>query len=105
MALAGIMLSLLLVQVLLLGSVVEAKNAPLVWLNDYPQAKCLDGSPAAYYLDVATNPANANKWVIYLAGGGECDTEAACQYQTNGALGSSKYFSAASDSAYWYALL
>ena len=33
-------------------------------------ARCLDGSPFAYYMRPATNPADASKFVLYLHGGG-----------------------------------
>jgi hypothetical protein len=66
------------------------------------KAKCLDGTLAGFYAQTASNSADKNKWVIYLNGGGECDTEDACSYQTTGSLGSSKYFPNTSDSSGWY---
>jgi hypothetical protein len=80
-----------------------AAQAPLSWLSpaEYPEAKCLDGTPAGYYYQPASRVEDSNKWVIYLAGGGECDTEAACKSQTTNALGSSKYFGATSEASWW----
>ncbi len=72
-------------------SVGFAAMVPLSMLED-PHAKCLDGSQAGYYFQPATSDKNATKWVIYLNGGGECDQEGSCVYQTDSALGSSKYF-------------
>lgn len=69
---------------------------------DYPRAKCLDGTAAGYYAQQTTSVEDKNKWVIYLNGGGECDTASACQSQTGGALGSSKYFYNESDTSSWY---
>jgi len=68
--------------------------APLTLLTDYPQAKCLDGTPSGYYMQGALDQSSAHKWVIFLEGGGECNTQVACQAATTNALGSSKYFPA-----------
>lgn len=80
---------------------VSSSAAPLVMLTD-PTAKCLDGTQAGYYVQQAKNLSNVNQWVLYLEGGGECDTESACQAQTYSSLGSSKYFAPTSDSSSWY---
>jgi hypothetical protein len=37
-----------------------------------PQARCNDGTPAAVYLRQATNAQDADKWLLYLQGGGSC---------------------------------
>ena len=37
--------------------------------------KCIDGSPAGYYVDSTSS----SKWVFWLEGGGACFTEADCQ--------------------------
>lgn len=87
--------------ILLLGCA-SAGNADIHWLTDYPEAKCLDGSAAAYYYQPATKILDKKKWVIYLAGGGECDTEAACKSQLTNSLGSSKYFANSSAADWWY---
>ena len=41
--------------------------ATAVYLTDYPGAKCLDGSPYAYYIRPApAHSPNASKWVFHL---------------------------------------
>ena len=47
--------------------------------------KCLDGSPAGYYVDGTAS----SKWVFWLEGGGACFTEADCEQRARTALGSS----------------
>jgi len=42
-------------------------------------ARCLDGTPAGYYL--ATG--NTSTWVVYLQGGGFCNGTAPCRWDTN----------------------
>lgn len=39
---------------------------------DVPTAVCNDGSPAAYYFEAATEPAQAHIWVFQQEGGGWC---------------------------------
>jgi hypothetical protein len=80
---------------------VAGTAAPLYMLSD-PKAKCMDGTQAGYYAQTASKSEDKNKWVIYLNGGGECDTESACKAQTSGALGSSKYFANSSDPSGWF---
>lgn len=81
-----------------------SSNVPLIMLSyeQYPYAKCLDGTQAGYYSQLTTINENKNKWIIYLNGGGECDNESACKSQTYNSLGSSKYFSNVSESSGWY---
>ena len=43
----------------------------------YPEARCNDGTPAAFFLRRGTGDA-ARRWVIYLEGGGSCITPAGC---------------------------
>jgi hypothetical protein len=83
------------------GSVVHGVAVPLTMLSD-PLARCLDGSQAGFYVQPAPNASDARKWVIYLEGGGECDTENACKAQTTSSLGSSKYLSATSEPSSWF---
>jgi hypothetical protein len=52
----------------------------------------MDGTLGAFYWQRAKSTVNATKFVIYLEGGGECATEAACTGAVNGPLGSSNYF-------------
>ncbi|CAK0893573.1 unnamed protein product, partial [Prorocentrum cordatum] len=41
-------------------------------LEAHPRARCLDGSPAAFYLAPATSAEGRGRWVVYLQGGGWC---------------------------------
>ena len=52
-------------------------------------ARCLDGSPAAYYYRAATSAANATKWVLFFEGGGGCFTPESCLARAGTRLGSS----------------
>ncbi|KAK4364974.1 hypothetical protein RND71_016332 [Anisodus tanguticus] len=52
-------------------------------------AVCLDGSPPAYYLDRG-HASGVRSWIIYLEGGGWCNTTAGCLYRSTMYLGSSK---------------
>ncbi|KAJ8609818.1 hypothetical protein CTAYLR_008115 [Chrysophaeum taylorii] len=45
-----------------------------------PLAVCNDGSPASYYF----REGSAKKWLVYLAGGGECWDEVSCEMRENG---------------------
>lgn len=51
-------------------------------------AVCLDGSPPAYYFDRGFDTGLKN-WIIYLQGGGWCESISDCQDRTNSTLGSS----------------
>eukprot|EP01051_Picozoa_sp_SAG22_P012633 SAG22_NODE_1332_length_4702_cov_1.577232_2_plen_803_part_00 len=59
-------------------------------------ARCLDGTPAAYYFSKGTG-SGADKWVVYLNGGGWCwseseewsDTSQSCWGRAGGGLGTS----------------
>ena len=64
--------------------------ATAVYLTDFPSAKCLDGSPYAFYIRRARpDGGNATKWVFHLQGGGWCDSYERCLGRTNGYLGTS----------------
>lgn len=70
------------------------RSAPLALLSErFPLAKCLDGSPAAFYFSASDVEQNATKWVIMLQGGGECVTPSACKQRANTSLGSSAHMS------------
>eukprot|EP00658_Telonema_sp_P-2_P002951 TRINITY_DN11087_c0_g1_i3.p1 TRINITY_DN11087_c0_g1~~TRINITY_DN11087_c0_g1_i3.p1 ORF type:complete len:309 (+),score=90.43 TRINITY_DN11087_c0_g1_i3:62-988(+) len=69
----------------------------LVFLDQHEDAKCLDGSPAAYYIRRSTAEPNASKWMLYFQGGGECVTEADCKNRTSTVLGSSRFFAPDAD--------
>ena len=64
---------------------------PLTLLNttEFPLAKCMDGTPAGFYL--ARN-ASSPDWIFELEGGGECTKFSSCVTRTFSSLGSSKYF-------------
>merc|ERR1712070_419891 len=57
-------------------------------------AKCIDGSPAAYY--IARNRSSAS-WVVWLEGGGICQSLSDCQQRSKTDLGSSKGYPASID--------
>ena len=67
-----------------------AKEVSITFLED-ARAKCMDGSPAAYYLAANTS---STSWVIHLEGGGECASKTNCDARKGSALSSSKYFAA-----------
>ena len=72
------------------GPLPPADIATANYLTDYPQAKCLDGSPGYYYHRPAPAGPNATKWVLHIQGGGWCDNAASCQGRTARYLGSSR---------------
>jgi len=53
-------------------------------------ARCLDGSPPAFYFRAASNPKNADKWVLFIQGGGWCYKDESCLERSLTHLGSSK---------------
>jgi hypothetical protein len=56
-------------------------------LTAYPAAKCLDGSPGAYYSYI--HQEHADSWLIYFEGGAWCFTAESCASRAKGQLGSS----------------
>lgn len=54
-------------------------------------ARCLDSSAGAYYTALGSG-ADATKWVVYLEGGGECESREGCEQRSKGGLGSSRGF-------------
>jgi len=60
------------------------------FLDDYPQAKCNDGSPAAYYYR-AGDPTK-QKWLVWLEGAGWCWDVKSCSRPWHQGLGTSKSF-------------
>lgn len=63
-------------------------------LNLLPNARCIDGSPAAYY--IAAN-SSSTKWVVWLEGGGLCESLQNCQHRAATAFGSSSSYSKSMD--------
>lgn len=57
-------------------------------LYKYPSARCLDGTPAAYYI----LPGDPKLWVIHLHGGGTCTNQFSCNIRSKSFLGSSSFF-------------
>lgn len=53
--------------------------------GQYPDARCNDGTQAAFYYAPATTPAFADNWVIYLEGGGGCSDLDGCEDRLNDA--------------------
>ncbi len=47
-------------------------------LGLFPEALCSDGTGALFYFRPYSHPANANRWVIQLQGGGQCTSGQAC---------------------------
>jgi hypothetical protein len=73
------------------GAVAAAAAAPppqfeLNLLSAYPRAKCLDGSPGAYY---SYRQENVDKWIVYIEGGAWCFTPTGCAGRALTSLGSS----------------
>ena len=60
-------------------------------LSVHPMAKCLDGSPGAYYWAPPT-PGNEGKWIVYIQGGGWCSDVEGCAFRAKTELGSSKHY-------------
>ena len=44
----------------------------------YPDALCADGSPGVFFVRAASEPAHQHDWVIYLQGGGSCNSGEQC---------------------------
>jgi len=68
-------------------------NATLHSLGPSGDAKCLDGSPAAFYLRPGTG-SGASKWVVFHEGGGWCISLSDCRARANTTLGSSVSYAA-----------
>ena len=58
------------------GSALHLKTVDLA---TFPAARCNDGSAAAYYVHRASDPADEDKWVIYLEGGFSCNDFEGCR--------------------------
>jgi O-palmitoleoyl-L-serine hydrolase len=78
-----------------------------VWLSDAASthgARCLDGTPAAYYVRPASAVENVTKFVVYLQGGGWCasaqgwqHTIWGCTARTSSRMGSTNGYPASTD--------
>ncbi|GJP34164.1 hypothetical protein CLOM_g18620 [Closterium sp. NIES-68] len=79
------------------GTTAASSSLSLITLpNNQYNAKCLDGSPPAYYLRTGYG-AGASSWVIYLQGGGWCTSVTACAARAKTVLGSSNFYPQPSD--------
>jgi len=68
---------------------VQAEVQKVIFSEEVVQAskaKCLDGSPAGYFL----REQDPTRWVVFLQGGGLCVEEVDCQMRARTTLGSSK---------------
>ncbi|KAG6414814.1 hypothetical protein SASPL_122188 [Salvia splendens] len=54
------------------------------------RAVCMDGSPAGYYYSAGSGD-GAKNWLLFLMGGGWCDTVDDCHSKLNQSIGSSKF--------------
>eukprot|EP00729_Bicosta_minor_P011260 gene11260-22373_t len=81
------MLRLWLLVSILAGAAAQAMNLTLV-----KGTRCLDGTDAGFYYRPAQTSRAANRWVIYLQGGGLCYDPAGCNSRAGTSLGSSKYW-------------
>jgi len=66
-------------------------NATLYSLGADGDAKCIDGSPAAFYHRPGTG-SGVNKWVVFHEGGGWCISLSDCRARAGTVLGSSVNF-------------
>jgi hypothetical protein len=81
-----------LVGAALLGSVALAGASLTLRLLPaalYPEAVCLDGSPAGYYWKAPSGGA-AGSFILHFEGGGWCHNGADCRARANTTIGSSK---------------
>jgi hypothetical protein len=54
-----------------------------------PTSKALDGGPALYYIDTAAaGSSDADRWIVFLEGGGICQHQSDCYSRKAGFLGS-----------------
>lgn len=95
----------ILVFTILLGFTLQASIYTLKLVKD-PEAKCLDGSPGAYYV-LDGSGVNKTKFVVYFEGGGWCgskdlaSTIESCYQRSSTTLGSSKTYPQTMDLASW----
>ena len=68
------------------GETATEPNGTMHFLSGYPDARCLDGSPAAYILREGAEKA---KFLLFHQGGGVCDSLASCKARASTSLGSS----------------
>jgi len=60
-------------------SVTRGTDLMRITLDDYPQALCNDGTPALLYVSPAPEGSpDADKWILWLEGGGSCHEGESC---------------------------
>lgn len=79
----------LLVSVCFLLVLQSCLAADLVLLGDYPAAVCIDGTPGGFYF-VPGNAGPSNNFILFMDGGGVCETPSDCYGRSLTTLGSSK---------------
>ncbi len=86
-----LLLAILCCQAAVRGMEVSAdRPSVLHTLTHDPEAKCLDGTPGAYYFRPSpANSTDSDKWLIYLMGGGVCTGKENCYQRSLTRLGSS----------------
>ena len=67
--LINLILILIIIQLTTQLQQIIDQNYTQILLDQYPYAKCLDGTPAGFYWKPGLN-AGKNKFLIYLEGGG-----------------------------------
>ncbi|XP_019857269.1 PREDICTED: pectin acetylesterase 4-like [Amphimedon queenslandica] len=80
----------------LLFALATSKEARLVLLENHGEAVCLDGSPPGYYFRPGTG-SGANKFIVHLEGGGDCESKEECYQRSMTRLGSSSYWAKTAD--------
>jgi len=79
---------------MLLAPLASAGTMSWVSLKKYPDAVCVDGSPAGYYWDAAPAESPTSTWIMYLDKGGWCWSDKTCEWRCRnapGLCGSSSY--------------
>jgi hypothetical protein len=76
---------------------VGAVNHTLVLLSDFKEARCLDGSPGAFYWRPALASSGSGKFAIFLEGGGLCAHNSSCTGRSHTGLGSSTSYPKTAD--------
>ncbi|KAM7499967.1 hypothetical protein LguiA_024381 [Lonicera macranthoides] len=87
----GQRICILLLGVMMMLVKIEGSLVNLTYLESAVSkgAVCLDGSPPAYQFDKGAGK-GANNWLVYIQGGGWCDSVESCKQRMATPLGSSK---------------
>ncbi|CAB9500212.1 Pectin acetylesterase [Seminavis robusta] len=84
-----------LFSLLALDSVIPTSSAFVVMqgysLEEYEEAKCLDGSPGMYYYAPAASVASSNRWYIEMQGGGWCHSVVKCTERSKTSWGTTAH--------------